>query len=614
MGTGSTGQSRHKTWRLRTVLPAVLITLAAVATGGVIHSTPPASAPVSFADGTPIGTLDKLVANPGGLRAVGWAFDPNDKTAAARVNARVDGDFVAGMAADIPRDDVAAAYPKAGANHGFNFFVPVPEGEHTVCIRVKNVGDGSNLTLNCVTKTFDYGPRGALETLATQPGHLVVSGWVIDWDEPTDPVTVNVLIDSTTTKLIANKFRKDIATSRPAAGGNHGFAATLPLAQGTHQICVTAVNIGYGSNNSLGCKSITLNDNPVGAIDSVKQSNGALKITGWAFDNDNPTAALTVTLVVDGLPHFVTANTPRKDIGSKYPTAGPNHGFVATYKLAEGSHKVCVTVHNVGYGVNTVFPCRTAVLNFTPTAVLTSLTPTSTGLHIRGWAADPDTSQPISVEVTVDGRLARTQVADGDGLGHDGHVFSADMLVKSGAHKVCVTGLNTLYGTHDSQPSCGTITLALKPLGAFEALTRVSGSSNLRVKGWALDPDTRDPITVRMTLDGVAAGTATADATRTDIGDKYAPWGDNHGLWAKVTADDGEHTLCVTAVNVGGGADVQLGCKLIIAVHPVPPSAPRNVQAIAGYGGAEVTWSKPTYCVHGAPPSGRVRRAQPSSV
>ena len=593
MGTGSTGPGRRRTWRLRAVLPAVFTTVLAVAAGGVIHSTPPTSAPVSFADGTPIGTLDRLTANAGGLRAVGWAFDPDDKTSPARVRARVDGDLVAGMSANLPRDDVAATYPKAGPDHGFNFFIPVPEGQHTVCVRVKNVGDGSNLTLDCLTRTFDYGPRGALETLATQPGHLVVSGWVIDWDEPTAPVTVNVVIDGVTTKLTADKFRKDIATSRPAAGGDHGFAATLPLAQGTHQVCLTAVNIGYGSNNSLGCKSITLNDNPVGAVETVKQSNGALRITGWAFDGDNPTAALTVTMVVDGLPHFVTASTPRADIGSKYPAAGPNHGFVATYKLAEGSHKVCITVHNIGYGANTVFPCRTAVLNFTPTAVLTSLTPTATGVHIRGWATDPDTTQPISVAVRVDGRLAQTQVADRDGLGHDGHVFGADLFVRSGAHNVCVIGLNALYGTHDSPASCRTITLALKPLGAFEGLTRVTGSSNLRVKGWALDPDTHDPITVKMTLDGAAAGTAVADATRTDIGDKYGPWGDNHGVWAKVTADDGEHTVCLTAVNVGGGADVQLGCKLIIAVHPVAPSAPRNVLAVAGYGGAEVTWTKP---------------------
>ena len=93
------------------------------------------------------------------------------------------------------------------------------------------------------------------------------------------------------------------------------------------------------------------------------------------------------------------------------------------------------------------------MLNFTPSAALTDLTATSTGVHVRGWAIDPDTAKPISVALRVDGRLARTQVANQAGPDHDGHGFAADMIVRSGAHKICVTGLNTLYGTHDSAAS-----------------------------------------------------------------------------------------------------------------------------------------------------------------
>ncbi|MDT4922050.1 MAG: hypothetical protein QOI15_2952, partial [Pseudonocardiales bacterium] len=597
MGSRKTGSGRRRVWRLGTVLPAVLTAVTGLTAGGVIRSPlpneAPAAAAASFSDGAPIGALDRLGAKPGGVRAVGWAFDPNDKTAPARINIRIDGAYVAGADADLPRDDVAADYPRAGANHGFAFFVPVPEGEHAICVRVRNVEAGANSVLGCVTRTFDYGPQGALDSLTTAPGHLVVRGWVFDWDDPTAPVSVHVVIDGVATNLSADKFRADVAKARPAAGGNHGFAATLPLKQGTHTVCVNTVNIGYGSNNTFGCRSITLNDNPLGALQNAAQSAGALKITGWALDNDKPTTALTVTATVDGIPHILTANAPRPDIATQYPGAGPNHGFVATYKLAEGSHQVCVTVQNIGYGGNAKLPCQTRVLNFTPAAALTDVTATSTGLHVRGWAADPDTTQPISVALRVDGRLARTQAANQDGLGHDGHAFAADMPVRSGTHKICAIGLNALYGTHDSAASCRTITLALKPLGAFEGLARVPGSSDLRLKGWALDPDTHNPITLRVMLDDTNVGTVTANALRADIGDKY-PYGDDHGLWARVKTDDGEHTVCLTALNVGGGGDVQLGCKLIIAVNPVAPSAPRNVAAIAGFGGAEVTWTKPS--------------------
>lgn len=593
MGSAKITQHRRRICRLGAVLPVVLATVLALTTGALSRSPAPSIAPAAAVAGTPIGALGSMFTQPGGVRAKGWAIDPDDKRAAVRINARVDGQLVAGQNANLPRPDVASVHPIAGPNHGFSFDVPVPEGEHKVCVRALNIGDGALLLLRCAIRTFDYGPAGAFDKLRTPPGHLVVGGWAVDQDAPTTPVKVNVLIDGAATQITADRFRKDVGAAHPIAGGDHGFAATLPLKQGTHRICVTAVDIGYGRNNSFGCKSVTLNDNPKGAFESAGQSNGALQITGWAFDNDKPTAALALTVRIDGLPHLVTANRPRPDIGTKHPVAGPYHGFVARYKLAEGAHKVCVTAHNIGYGANTAFPCVTRTLNFTPTAVLASLTATSTGLHVHGWAADPDTTKPISVAMRIDGRLVRTQVARGNGLGHNGHVFTATLRARSGTRRVCVTGLNTLYGTHNSQPSCQSITFAFKPLGAFERVSRVYGSSDLRVKGWALDPDTLRPITARVTVDGVAAGTVTADATRTDIGDTYPPWGDNHGLWARVTADDGEHTVCVTAVNVGGGADVNLGCKLIIAVHPIAPSAPRNVQAVAGYGGADVTWAKP---------------------
>jgi hypothetical protein len=613
MGSRTIGGRRRSAWRLGIVLPAVLVTVVTVTGAGVVRSNPQTAAAATV-PGTPIGTVIRLGSPAGGLHPVGWVFDPDARKAVVRVNARMDGgQWVAGMNANIPRDDVAEAHPVAGPDHGFSFFVPVPEGEHRVCVRAANIDAGSNLVMKCVPRTFDYGPVGAIDSITTEPGHVVVRGWAIDHDAPTDPVRVKVFIDGVATILVADKARADVAKAHPVAGADHGFAATLPLKQGTHEVCINGVSIGYGRNNAFGCQSITLDDNPIGAPPTARQSSGRLKVAGWAFDNDNPTGALSVVVAIDNVAHLLTADTPRADIGRKYPVAGPNHGYAASYKLAEGSHKICITVHNVGYGADTKFPCVTRVLNFTPSAELTRLRPTSTGLHIRGWAADPDTAEPISVAVRIDGRLARKQVASGNGLGHDGHVFDRDLLVHSGTHKVCVTALNVLFGTHDSTPSCRTITLALKPLGTFERLSRVRDSSDLRVKGWALDPDTAQPIAVQITLDGVAAGSASADATRTDVGDRYPSLGDTHGIWARVPADDGEHTLCLTAVNVDGGADVQLGCKLIIAVNPVAPSAPRNVQALAGYGGAEVTWRKPA-SDGGAPWTQYVVVANPGAI
>ena len=105
-----------------------------------------------------------------------------------------------------------------------------------------------------------------------------------------------------------------------------------------------------------------------------------------------------------------------------------------------------------------------------------------------------------------------------------------------------------------------------------------------------------------MTLDGAAYATVSAGGTRTDIAASYPGFGSGHGLSTNVTADDGEHQVCLTAINVGGGADRSLGCKIINAVHPVAPSVPQSVTATADVGEAEVTWAAPA-SDGGAPPT-----------
>jgi hypothetical protein len=247
---------------------------------------------------------------------------------------------------------------------------------------------------------------------------------------------------------------------------------------------------------------------------------------------------------------------------------------------------------DIGFGSDVAFPCKTVQINFTPTASLSTLTATRNGVKVGGWATDPDTKSAISVDLSVDGNHVRTVKADGTGGTRSGHNFSTALALKSGDHNVCAVGLNVLYGTHNSKASCKTITLALKPFGKFESLKRASGSTNLAVTGWALDPDTDSPISVKVTLDGKAYATINANTARSDIDSTY-PYGADHGISTTVTANDGEHTVCMTAVNVGGGSDGSLGCKLIIAVHPVAPAPVTNVTALAGYGGAAVQWTAP---------------------
>lgn len=585
-------RGRRRIGLLGTVLPAILTTAAGVTVVLVSTSTTPASESANFTDRSPIAALDHFYIRPGGMRAAGWAFDPDAPHTALTVFAQVDRVTKASITADDPNAAVLKLHPNVGANHGYNLVVPVPEGQHQVCIFARNVGKGTDYRLRCRSQVFDYGPLGSFDKLTSTPGHIHLTGWTFDNDDPKAPVTVTIAVDGTNHTVVANKARSDVASAHPNAGPDHGFTNAYAVRQGSHKVCITAKNIGVGSDNSLGCKTITVNDNPIGALESAAQQSGKLRVRGWTFDRDKPTAPVTVHIVVDATSHDVVANVARSDIGAAHPSAGPDHGFDASYTVAEGSHTVCVTAVDIGFGSNVTFPCKTVRINFTPTASLSTLTATRNGVKVGGWALDPDTRSAISVDLSVDGNHVRTVKADGTGGTRSGHNFSTALALRSGDHNVCAVGMNVLYGTHNSKPSCKTITLALKPFGRFESLKRVTGSTNLAVTGWALDPDTNSPISVKVTLDGLAYATITANTARSDIDSAY-PYGPDHGISAKVTANDGEHTVCMTAVNVGGGSDASLGCKLIIAVHPVPPAAVTNVTALAGYGGAAVQWTAP---------------------
>ncbi|SHH23345.1 Fibronectin type III domain-containing protein [Jatrophihabitans endophyticus] len=608
--------ARHTSLRrLGTLVPtlalAVAGTLAAVTPSSTTTEAPRARA-ANFVNRYPIGDLDRLAQVPGGARATGWVFDPDARTAPVTVYATVDGKKTSTVSASRSRSDVAKAHPNAGAAHGFAFTVPVTEGRHDVCIVAVNVGKGRNVTLGCLRKTvFDYGPFGAINRVSTRPGHIFTKGWLVDADSVTAPVTARITIDGVAHDVVADKSRPDIATVRKGAGAQHGFAASLAAKQGKHTVCVIGRDIGYGRDNKIGCKSVTLDDDPISGLNSVAQSGNALRVRGWAFDRDDTVKPLTVSVRIDGgAARTYTASVARADVAKKYGIAA-KHGFDQAIPLSEGSHTVCVSVKNIGYGADTSFACRRATLSYTPTAALTKATPTRTGLSVTGWATDPDTSAALPVRITLDGRTVATVTANGKGATHTGHNFAAAVTARSGRHAVCAIALNRGAGTHNSQAACSTQTLALSPIGGFNSLTR--SGDDVRVTGWAFDPDSAAAATVTMTVDGKAAGSHRAAVARTDVAKVWPSAGANRGFAPVLATTDGKHTVCVTAKNVGGGKDVSLGCRLIIAVHPVVASAPRSVKASAGYGSLKVSWAAPA-SDGGAPPTKYVVTTSPAGA
>lgn len=124
-------------------------------------------------------------------------------------------------------------------------------------------------------------------------------------------------------------------------------------------------------------------------------------------------------------------------------------------------------------------------------------------------------------------------------------------------------------------PTVGTATLPTdtdSPVG-FLDLAGAPGPGQVRVKGWAYDPDEPlAPLDVRLVVGG-RAGTpgaaeydlgAIASRARADVAARNPLAGSRHGFDTKLaTVKSGPQPTCVYATNVGPGADTLLGCKTV---------------------------------------------------
>ena len=110
----------------------------------------------------------------------------------------------------------------------------------------------------CVRPAPVYNPFGSLDLAqeTTSLNAVHVAGWAADQDAPTTSLGVRVYIDNTLAATVtANGSRTDVANSHPGYGAYHGFDVTLPASAAGHTISVTAVNVGSGSDTSLGSKT-----------------------------------------------------------------------------------------------------------------------------------------------------------------------------------------------------------------------------------------------------------------------------------------------------------------------------------------------------------------------
>ena len=103
------------------------------------------------------------------------------------------------------------------------------------------------------------------------------------------------------------------------------------------------------------------------------------------------------------------------------------------------------------------------------------------------------------------------------------------------------------------------------PFGSLDGV-KAAADRTVTVNGWAIDPDTNDPIAVHVYLDGAYAAAVSANQSRPDVGSAVPGYGDLHGYRTVLSGvTPGAHQVCTYAINVGpyGTTNPQLGCASV---------------------------------------------------
>ncbi|MDH3704797.1 MAG: hypothetical protein OES57_01945 [Acidimicrobiia bacterium] len=189
------------------------------------------------------------------------------------------------------------------------------------------------------------------------------------------------------------------------------------------------------------------------------------------------------------------------------------------------------------------------------------------GMYVKGWAYDGDSTEHETVEIYVDGVPVRTATANNVRRDVREKVAAVPVMrsgfnriipASPGWHDVCVVAINQHTGS-DRHIGCRTVFRNAKPVGQLETIARTG--TTVRVRGWAVDPNSADPVNVRVVADGVNIATFAAGDTRNDNPWNGAKYGTDIGFDETVTVSPGPTRVCVWALNVGlGGGNTKLAC------------------------------------------------------
>ena len=396
-----------------------------------------------------------------------------------------------------------------------------------------------------------------------------VTGWIVDPDT-NGPVSFRVKSNEVLlTRGSADIDSPELPREYAYFGSMHGFDVEVPLAPGSQQVCVAANNTGAGTNRTIGCAEIVpTGTDPFGDVVWEPTATG-VRVSGWAVDPETLEPISLRFKVGAERVERANADINVAALAGVIPTYGTRHGFDTEIQLGPIPVEVCVAANNVGSGVNRTLGCETVtVLGGDPIGGVDPIEVVPGGVRVSGWVIDPDTSGATSVRikdgstqlvrVTADGE--RSDLGEYAGYG-SAHGFEAELALSPGMHTLCVAANNVGSGVNRTL-GCETVTvLGGDPFGYITDW--VVSPGGVRVKGWVIDPDTADPVTIRVKSGGETVLRSAADISWAYLADSYPGYGSAHAFDVEVSLPVGISQVCVAANNVGSGVNRTLGCETV---------------------------------------------------
>ena len=413
----------------------------------------------------------------------------------------------------------------------------------------------------------DYGtPLGNLESAQRRPGSIQVSGWA------TDPETT--VVDHGARVRRRRLGRRVHRVRKPARRRSvvllaRRRARLLVLAPGRLRArtacCVYAINVGAGSREPAARAAPRPSACPVGNFESATRSPGSVRLTGWAIDPDTADPA-TVHVYVDGgwggaytasgdrarprggvprLRREPRLRHDRRDRGRHPPGVR-----LRDQRRARGAEPAARLPHRVGHAHRQLRVARRGARarcgsrggRSIPTPRPATCTCTSTAV---GAARTPRRGNRARRRHRVPRLRRRPRLRP-------------TVAVGAGTHQVCVYAINV--GPAAANPPLGCRTV----VGHAHRQLRVGDRTGnaVRLTGWALDPDTANPVTCTCTSTAVGRRLRRVRQPRRHRRPRSPATDRTTGSTPPSPSRSGRHQVCVYAINVGpAAANPLLGCR-----------------------------------------------------